>query len=245
MSLQSGVATRAYSMSAYVCPRCFGFENIAGNVWVDPHLSAADRIEFLQNLSVAQWRVASVYGKLESDPVVLVCARRDCDRSFSNTMQAVNSGWQVVNVGSRGRSATVLTHELAHAELQKRAGLRAYLSRAYPAWFDEGLAVLISRDERFLETAGFGPPRCKVERGATDQNLPERAVDWITAAGNSAFVYGTAACRVAHWYTASGRNGLLAMIDELREGEPFAVAFARDRARRLPSVRSSIAQADQ
>lgn len=230
-------------VAAYLCPACFGFEEIAPRIHVESVLSAAERVRLLEHLGQARSAIKGVFGALESDPAILVCAREDCDRRFGGGgTRGVTFGWHIVQIAPRGRNAVVLTHELAHAEFHRRAGFKALASASYPAWFDEGLAVLLSRDARFVDASGVGAPRCRGNWGEEEvAQLPSSMGQWMRELGDNRSLYTRAACKVARWYAAAGREGLLAFIDDLRDGVGFETAFARDHARRLPPAAPVVA----
>jgi hypothetical protein len=83
---------------------------------------------------------------------------------------------RAVMLSPRGIDAVIAAHELAHVELHERLGSHA---GHVPQWFDEGLAVLVSDDPRYLrpETA---VDRCLV---ASDEALPATLPEWLRAAG--------------------------------------------------------------
>lgn len=224
------------AIGASLCPQCFGLEHLQGRVWVEKSMGERERERLLKGLSEARAAVSSFFGDLAADPMILVCAREECDQRLGGRgTRAVTFGWHIVRVSPRGRSATVLAHELAHTEFHQRAGAAAFLRGRYPAWFDEGLAVLISRDPRFLEVGGLGAPRCKGNwTEAQMASLPQSVWQWMREAGETRDLYTRAACIVARWYAGAGRDGLMELIAELRVGADFDEAFARDRGRRLP-----------
>lgn len=224
------------AIAGTLCPPCFGLAHLDGRIWVEPSLGAGERERLINSLAEARAAVSSVFGNLATDPVLLVCASEKCDRRLGGRgTRAVAFGWHIVRVSPRGRNVVVLAHELSHTEFHWRTGAWALVSGRYPAWFDEGLAVLISRDPRFLEVGGVGAPRCK---GNWDESemaaLPRSVWQWMREAGETRDLYSRAACIVARWYAAAGRDGLMELIEELRGGADFDAAFARDRGRRLP-----------
>lgn len=226
------------AIAAFLCPACFGLERLDGRIYVERSLKERDRVRLQEQLAAARRNVSDVLGTLRADPVLLVCASEACDRSLGGRgTRAAAYGWHFARVSPRGRNAAVLAHELTHTEFHWRVGARAMLTGAFPAWFDEGLAVLISRDPRFLDISAGGSPRCKGEWSEQElADLPQSVWQWMREAGETRNLYTRAACMVARWYAAVGRQGLLELIGELAAGEDFATAFARDRSRRLPAA---------
>jgi hypothetical protein len=107
----------------------------------------------------------------------------------------------------RGVDAVIASHEMAHIELHQR------LDADVPQWFDEGLAVVVAGDPRYLgehcRTAFEGP-------------LPETLPAWLDAASADQQVYARAACRVQRWLGATGgRDAVLRLIDQMNGGAAF------------------------
>lgn len=216
------------TLMAYLCPSCFGFEPAGTRVFVEAKLSRAERNQLTTDLAEARKRVAAMYGSAEADPVWLVCASEECDRRIGGKgARAVTYGWHIVRVSPRGRTPVVLAHELSHAELHQRIGWWALATGSYPAWFDEGLAVLVSRDSRVLDLSRVSAPRCRVVMTDADvKRLPRNSWDWADEMWRTRDLYERAACVVARWYQTAGRKGVLALIEDLRSGQDFAAAFA-------------------
>jgi hypothetical protein len=75
-----------------------------------------------------------------------------------------------------------------------------------PQWFDEGLAVLVSDDPRYLRPEG---DRCLVEPAGP---LPDTLDGWLTAASADAQVYAQAACAVSRWAAGHDLHGVIADV---------------------------------
>ena len=86
-----------------------------------------------------------------------------------------------------------------------------------PAWFDEGVAVIVSDDGRYLKPGMEGAQRCTVQ---PDGPLPESPFKWEPAAGKIHTLYAQAACAVLQWMDANGgQPGLLAALAKTADGE--------------------------
>jgi hypothetical protein len=113
----------------------------------------------------------------------------------------------------------IAVHELTHVEFHHRMGIR---SAFIPAWFDEGLAVYVSGDRRYLA------PESKGERCLADPSrpLPDSKPGWLRAAGDDTTLYAVAACRVSNWLTAKGGTAaVLTLSSDIRGGKSFADAY--------------------
>lgn len=216
------------ALAAYLCPSCFGLERLQGQIWIEPRMTRAERSQLTSDFNEARTRVSAVYGPLQAEPVLLACTSDDCDRRIGGKgSRGATYGWHVARIAPRGRSSIVIAHELAHAELHLRIGWWGLLTGGYPAWFDEGLAVLVSRDPRTLDLTRPNAPRCRVVMSDADvARLPTTTSHWVEEMWRTRDLYARAGCVVARWYQAAGRTGLMALIDDLRSGSSFASAFA-------------------
>jgi hypothetical protein len=103
-------------------------------------------------------------------------------------------------------------------ELHRRIGLWRQVQGKVPAWFNEGLAVIVSDDPRYLKPGVEGVARCVA--GPPEVKLPASPFEWSSSAGHTPGLYAQAACRVLQWMEANGGNaGLLAAIAQVGEGK--------------------------
>jgi hypothetical protein len=195
-------------VAATTCPGCYGLTRVSDDVYGERGLTAAQR-DRLAGLAVdARRRVEAFYGEVESDPRLLACFTDDC---YARIGGGGEKGIAVLNravmLSPRGLDAVIASHELAHVELHRR------LDGDVPQWFDEGLAVVVSEDPRYLGE------HCRVP---FDGPLPETLPAWLRAAGADQQVYSKAACRVQRWLDANGgRDAVPALVDRLNDGAAF------------------------
>jgi hypothetical protein len=219
-----GVATAAIALifptaTAMVCPACFGFVEAQPHLYAERGVSAVQRQQAISVFDQASQRVTDFYGGRSSSPRVLVCFTSMCyERIGGGNERGKAILDHAIMLSPRGIDVVIASHELAHIELHKRLSSGSDV----PQWFDEGLAVLVSDDLRYLlpDTA---TDRCRVEPG---QTLPETLAQW-RAARHGEQLYAEAACRVSRWAdTRGGPAAVLDLIDRLNRGESFAAVLA-------------------
>lgn len=208
---------------AFACPRCFGFESLGGNVFVEKTMNADLRAHARTTVAAARERVRDFYGDLLREPRVFVCAHEDCYRRFAGA-NSRGLAWLdlALMLAPDGVTPVIAAHELAHIELHARAGTWRSFRQVIPRWFDEGLAANVSNDPRYL-APGLGPARC---RARTDDPLPSSRQDWMAQANDG--LHAAAACRVSEWLAANG--GVLAvtrLAKHIATGDTFDEAFRR------------------
>lgn len=204
-----------------LAPSWFGFSEIGENVYVNDQMSPSQRQGFLRTLDLAKSRVSSFFGGIEGAPKVFACSTEECFVSHGGvTAKGKAYGDSMVLLSPRGLGVVMIAHELSHIELHNRVGVfRSW--REIPVWFDEGLAVLVSEDPRYTESAWLQ---------ATDngRNAPElKAIGKATPFGddNWQLSYGTSRRAVGEWYLHAGRAGLAHLITEVKNGKDFDSVF--------------------
>ncbi len=132
-----------------VCPSCFGLKQLEPRVYIDSSAGYDDAQRLRGVVERARRRVAAFFGPLRADPIIVACLTSDCEEIFGkDDAGAVAFGWYAIKLSPVGQSIAVAAHELVHAELHRRVGITGFVGTAVPMWFDEGLAVLVSKERR-------------------------------------------------------------------------------------------------
>ena len=187
-----GLATSMPVLAASICPSCYGLRHLGQNIYADAP-SAAISTDVIR----AQGMVAAAWGSLRANPRILICQTLPCQtRLGGGQALGMSYGAWAVHIGPKGTNATIIAHELAHAELVHRVGILPMALGHVPVWLNEGLAVIISQDARYLhrDCAQIG-----------QINLPQTAKDWRRkAAQDHIRLYTAAACQAKGWLVAKG-----------------------------------------
>ena len=219
-----GVASVPFVMpalAAYACPACYGLERVTPALYVEAAMPAQDRAALLETIASSEAKVAGFYGSYEGRPTLLACSTEACDRKLGGRGARATAytmpGADFIRFGPRGLNLTIVSHEFSHVELHRRIGAWKLFMGAVPAWFDEGAAVIVSDDARYLKPGAEGAQRCTVR---PDGPLPESPFKWRPALGKIPTLYAQAACKVLIWMDANGgRAGLLAALAETADGK--------------------------
>ena len=208
------IMVRWPAMAAMTCPECYGLQRLTGGVYVERGLPAGERARAVRVLATARQRVAAFYGPSTASPRILVCTTDECYRRIGGGGEA---GAAVLNealmLAPRGVTEVIASHELSHVELRHR--LRG---GTVPQWFNEGLAVVVSDDPRYLGPASAAD-RCLVEPGGP---LPETLADWLADGSGNDHLYPRAACAVERWMGEhGGRAAVVELVERLAAGESF------------------------
>jgi hypothetical protein len=215
------------TLAALVCPRCFGFEQLSGRVFIDAAMPEPVRVQLASAMREGETKVADFYGELRGAPEVLACATDICwHRLGGGGAKGVSYAGVGIRLAPHGIDPVIVAHERSHIELHERLGLAKFIVGAIPAWFDEGLAVIVSDDPRYL-LANTEADRCRVKATGF---FPMAPMEWTRAAGTDQYLYARAACRVLRWMNANGGNAAaLILIQKVAEGVPFSEIY-RDAA---------------
>jgi hypothetical protein len=207
--------------AAAVCPQCFGFERAERAIYVERGMSDDARRDAVSAVKQARERVRRFYGALLRDTPVLICATDSC---YQRLRGGGSRGMAIYDfalmLSPRGISETIAAHELSHIEFHARIGAWHVFRDAVPTWFDEGLAVVVSDDPRYLDPPGL-TDRC---RGAVTE-LPETLREWLRDPRKDQ-LYRGAACQVQGWLMAKGGPAAaLRLAKAIAGGMSFASAY--------------------
>jgi len=217
-------------VGAATCPLCYGLDRFGDD-------------RFIERTASPQLRghVGDVVGQASADtqPRVLVCVSDDCYRRIGGIGSRGTAWFDVaLQLSPRGIDPVIAAHELSHMELRHRLGRLRFLMGAIPAWFDEGVAVVVSDDRRYLAPAN-APEPCLIR---SDEELPTGRFDWIREVGrfDTKQLYAKAACRVAEWMAAKGGAAAVTrLVGQVSSGTPFAEAYAATIGVRVTPMRTS------
>jgi hypothetical protein len=215
----------AYSaVAAVACPACYRFERLAPEVFVDRAMPTEDRNRVMDILFEARERVGAFYGGFTSNPRILICSTERCYRDIGGHRERGRSFFDfALMLSPRGLNVTIASHELSHVELHHRLGLLRSINNSIPSWFNEGVAVVVSDDRRYLAPAEASD-RCLVR---SDGPLPGTMAEWDKAAGQSdSHIYAEAACRVSTWMSSrGGSSAVTTLVKMVSTGMSFSRAY--------------------
>ncbi|TDD47402.1 hypothetical protein E1286_17895 [Nonomuraea terrae] len=220
----AGVSLAYPSVAAATCPGCYGLTELEEDVYGEAGMSDQQRAQVRLAVKEARERVADFYGGRVSSPTLLTCVTEACyERIGGGKERGVAVLNRSVMLSPRGVDPVIASHEMSHVELHTRLESGVEI----PQWFDEGLAVVVSDDARYLapkpatdgRLTGNPADRCLT---APTGSLPVTLDQWLTAASKDAGTYAKSACAVSRWLHANGgRTALASLISRLNAGEPF------------------------
>jgi hypothetical protein len=187
-----GIATKMPVLGASLCPSCYGLRAIGQNIYSD-----TASVVIQKDLGLARKMVAAVWGDLQATPRILICQTNQCQtRLGGGHALGMSYGEWAIHIGPNGANATIIAHELAHAELFHRVGMLSMAQGQVPAWLNEGLAVITSQDIRYLHRD------CRLFSHIV---LPNTAKEWRRkAAQDHDRLYTAAACQAKGWLAENG-----------------------------------------
>lgn len=214
----------ARPVAAAICPGCFGFEHLQGQIYVQHGMSDKDKSKAIHLLIDAENRIKDFYGSVKYKPRVLVCATARCIRRLGGGGADMGSiGPYVMLLSLQSVNVIDVSRLLALVDIQGRMGVRHVLVGSVPAWFEEGVAVLVSDDPQFIASPRGNRDRCLAD--PSDQ-LPVQISDWNSETQEDSSLYASAACRVYHWMLARGGSFAVArLLEEIANGESFNKAY--------------------
>lgn len=209
------------AVAALGCPECFGFERLAGRIYVDPRMTNETRTMLLQADADATRRLAPLFGSASTDPVILACSDEDCqNRINGGRARGMSYASYGLRLSPRGLDPATFAHERTLIELQHRVGLVGFMRGDIPEWFMEGVAVVVSGSPRDLLPEGTMGSRCRAEPTGA---LPAGAAEWRHMGATDSRIYARAACRVLRWINVNGGPQAVGrLVTAVARGERFA-----------------------
>lgn len=223
--LSAGITVwMARPVAAAICPSCFGFEHLQGQIFVQHGMTDKDKSKATYLLIDAENRIKDFYGSVKYNPRVLVCVTSRCIRRLGGGGADMGSiGPYVMLLSLQNVSVIDVSRLLALIEIQGRIGVRHMLMGSVPAWFEEGVAVLVSDDPQFIASPRGNRDRCLAD--PSDQ-LPVQMSDWNREAQEDSGLYASSACRVYRWMLARGGSlAVTRLLAEIANGESFNNAY--------------------
>ena len=204
------------------CPQCFGFSKASDGLYIQSGVSTLEQAHVEQVVAAARERAAGFYGSLVHSPRFLVCADEACYTRIGG-MPGTSMGsvdYFAVVVSPKGLDPTALAAASSHAELEARAGWWHMKSGAVPAWFDAGVAALVSGDPAYVLPVRPGQKdRCLTGPGG---DLPEQSDLWQQRVQQFDYLNAAAACRVDLWMVAhGGPAAVTGLLDQIAAGQDF------------------------
>lgn len=192
------------SLSAGLCPSCFGFEKIGNNLYIEKGANLNQIQNALNYEKTAISEVREYFPDFKAGQRTLVCHSIACEEKLKITKAKANTyrTWLVV-ISSRGFEQVFFTHEFSHVALHEIAGIGANPSGIFPVWFNEGLAVIISKDKRYINPDKTGIARC-IDKDI--KNVPNLQIQWGAYVSKDLMVYSRSACRVSLWLEKYGEK---------------------------------------
>lgn len=118
----------------------------------------------------------------------------------------------------QGDGQQTLRHELVHVALGR-------LGRGWPRWFHEGLATMVTGEQRYSVSQ-----YATLARAVSQQKVfrfEDLADGFPDLPGDVEIAYAQSAAFVAWLHDRYGREGFGALVDGVRRGEPFEMAYGK------------------
>lgn len=208
-----------------LAPGWFGFEEIAPGIYGPPRMASGDAASALEAIDRSKRTVSAFFGYQTPMPMIVLCPEGACTDTFGDSrVRGIAYGKRVIRLNDAGINRTIATHELMHTALKSEIGEWRGFFDAIPAWFDEGLAVLVSDDPRFdreIDPAVIA--EIKARHSWRDWGGLINEFGWRD-------IYGGAVTLVRDLEREIGRDGLRAVLTAVSEGADFETALREARS---------------
>jgi len=181
-------------------PGLCGLSNVEANLFVQRTAPEHEIVRIAVMYRAGIERVEERLGPFERPPRVFACADEMCHQRLGGTgARAITYGSIVARFSPRGLTDDIVAHELAHLRVGELVGDASIFLERFPAWLNEGIAVIVSEDARYWA----GPEACPEGREA---GLPKTSGAWIAEASahGGATLYRAAGCAAWGWMQTRG-----------------------------------------
>lgn len=172
-----------------------GLTQVRAGIWIEREVPKSDQDAILRRIGAAQAVMKARFGKLHALPQWHICATERCDKANGIPNRATTYGALLITMSSKAVNDPVTyVHELVHAQMASALPLSLGATARYPAWFDEGLATLVSKS--------VGYPDAKTDCAAEAKKpLPQNAAEFkrLSAVQGAGPIYTRSACAVRAW----------------------------------------------
>ena len=211
-----GTSAAAYALPGphqSLFPRSNNLVEIAPNIYTD----SKDRSEEFTEMLRKSWEtVDEFFVERRSNPRIVICTKPECEKRVFNREgpRGIAYGYSLIILAAKGANETILTHELSHTELKRRMKPLDYFAQRFPGWFDEGLAVWLSGDDRFTDPGLAARERMLQVKSFRGWGDAIKDIGWKDA-------YGASEALVEDMIAASSVDDLRALISRVEAGEDF------------------------
>jgi tetratricopeptide (TPR) repeat protein len=193
--------------------------------------------EVVERLEAAYWRVGHALGVYPPQPIAVVLYTReqfgDITKLAAWSASAYDGRIRVPLGGAlaeRDELDRVLSHEFVHAVVAMLGG------RTVPAWMNEGLATV-------LEPAGPADAEAPLARTDVRPRLSKLHRSFVGLSRRDAEIaYASAARAVRRLIEQRGAGAVVALLEDLARGAPFASAFHQRIAMRYEDFAALVAR---
>lgn len=233
----------SFKAAKLLVPTWFGMEKIDARVFVNKEMSSAERAQILSLIAESEKQIIKYYGKATSRPEYFFCATEECYKSFGFTSSRAQSfGNYGCLFSPRGATVPIISHEWSHIELYTRIN-SVWTMLHIPQWFDEGLAVTVSEEPTHSESQWQYMIASNIPRPTREELHDYKTLsEWLDAVHHFgedlnkerkakgeptlAPLYTAAGHEVRLWYNKVGTQGLISLIDKMKNGKDFDKAYS-------------------
>jgi len=211
-------------------PTWIGLQEIAPNIYVDKNMDKIQQKKLLKLIPEAKKYVTDIWGNVKSKPTIYACSSKECAKSLGIGARAYQFNNHLV-LSPKAISKELIAHEWSHAELYKRVD-GFFNWRKIPSWFDEGLAVFVSHEPRHDKKAWKKIKDNNISYPSLNELVTLKQWNKATHKYNKnikmndiVVTYARAGHEVEEWYKKVGLKGLNELIEKVKEGTSFEVAY--------------------
>ena len=226
--------------SKLLAPESFGLMQVTPSIYVEAGTDVETQAKLREAMVKAETAIRFAYGSVVSRPIVNGCISELCYEAFGGRGTVAKVYGDRILLSPRGLNWHFLAHEWSHAEISNRLTVNAWLRM--PQWFDEGVAVSVSKAPEHSENHWQFLVASNISRPVPDELRTFKSLNqWLAGVhkyGDDTNVerkakglpeirpvYAAAGHEVRPWLAAVGIHGVLAFIAKMNAGDEFESAY--------------------
>ena len=213
---------------------------VTPSIYVEAGTDVETQAKLREAMVKAETAIRSAYGSVVSRPIVNACISELCYEAFGGRSTVAKVYGDRILLSPRGLNWHFLAHEWSHAEISNRLTVNAWLRM--PQWFDEGVAVSVSKAPEHSENHWQFLVASNISRPVPDELRTFKSLNqWLAGVhkyGDDTNVerkakglpeirpvYAAAGHEIRPWLAAAGIHGVLAFIAKMNAGDEFESAY--------------------
>ena len=216
-----------------------GMRKVSSHLYVEKSMSSENQKKIEDVIPKAKKYVVDIYGEVITEPIIYACQTKECANSLGLVGKEIGvrllghiilTNRAFDKILGRG----LIAHEWSHEELYERIGGFWHWYKAIPMWFDEGLATLTMQEiSRYDKRAWKRIINEKIvypkQKELVSWSQWNKACQDYLIDESIVVPYATSRHIVSPWYKKVGQQGLVNLLNGIKNGKNFEELYEKEK----------------